>query len=44
MQKDHTFDQNFYDFLFEYIVDNGGLRLQVIASDLVKHLQEKHGR
>jgi hypothetical protein len=43
MQKDHTFDQNFYDFLFEYIVDNGGLRLQVIASDLVKHLQEKHG-
>ncbi len=43
MQKDHTFDQDFYDFLFQYIVDNGGLRLQVIASDLVKDLQEKHG-
>ena len=31
-------------FVFSlFFLDNGGLRLQVIASDLVKDLQEKHG-
>jgi hypothetical protein len=42
MHKDHSFDGHFYDFLFQYIVDKGGLRLQVIASDLVKDLQENY--
>lgn len=34
MEKYHGFDQKFYDYLFEYITDKGGLRMQVIASDL----------
>lgn len=32
MQKYHGFDQLFYEFLFEKIVTDGGLRLQLIAS------------
>lgn len=42
MEKYHGFDQKFYDYLFQYVIINGGLRLQVIASDLVKELQEKY--
>lgn len=41
MEKYHGFDQLFYDFLFEKIVNDGGLRMQLIASELVKELQEK---
>ena len=32
MEKYHGFDQAFYDYLFEKIVNDGGLRLQIIAS------------
>ena len=34
MDKYHGFDQIFYDFLFEKVVKEGGIRLQLIASDL----------
>lgn len=34
MEKYHGFDQAFYEFLFGYIVEKGGVRMQVIASDL----------
>lgn len=34
MDKYHGFDQQFYDYLFDKIVTDGGLRLQIIASDL----------
>ena len=34
MEKYHGFDQVFYDYLFEKIVTDGGLRLQIIASEL----------
>lgn len=34
MEKYHGFDQHFYDFLFAKIVSDGGLRMQLIASDL----------
>lgn len=34
MDKYHGFDQQFYDYLFDRIVTDGGLRLQLIASDL----------
>jgi len=36
MDKYHGFDQKFYDYLFDKIVTDGGLRLQIIASDLGK--------
>ncbi len=32
MQKYHSFDQQFYDYLFLHVVEKGGLRLQIIAS------------
>lgn len=34
MEKYHGFDQAFYEFLFGYVIENGGVRMQVIASDL----------
>lgn len=34
MQKYHGFDNIFYEWLFEKIVNDGGLRLQIIASDM----------
>ena len=34
MEKYHGFDQHFYDYLFGKIVADGGLQLQIIASDL----------
>ena len=34
MEKYHGFDQTFYEFLFQKIVNDGGLRMQVIASEL----------
>lgn len=34
MEKYHGFDQEFYEFLFDKIVQDGGLRLQLIASEL----------
>lgn len=34
MDKYHGFDQQFYDYLFGYVIDKGGIRLQVISSDL----------
>ena len=39
MEKYHGFDQHFYDFLFAKIVSDGGLRMQVIASELGTHAQ-----
>ena len=37
MEKYHGFDQLFYDYLFEKIVNDGGLRQQIIASELGKY-------
>lgn len=34
MEKYHGFDQQFYDFLFMKIVEDGGIRMQLIASEL----------
>jgi hypothetical protein len=34
MEKYHGFDQTFYDYLFEKITNDGGLRMLVIASEL----------
>jgi hypothetical protein len=34
MEKYHGFDHIFYHFLFNKIVEDGGLRMQIIASDL----------
>lgn len=38
MEKYHGFDHHFYDYLFEKIVNDGGLRMQVIASEVGKQL------
>ena len=49
MEKYHGFDQQFYEWLFDKIVTDGGLRLQIIASDmgtsiltLVNQLQKQY--
>lgn len=34
MEKYHGFDKEFYSYLFDYIVENGGLRWQIIVADL----------
>ena len=34
MEKYHGFDHLFYEYLFNKVVTDGGLRLQIIASDL----------
>lgn len=34
MQKYHGADQDFYDYLFLCIVEKGGLRMQIVSSDL----------
>ena len=34
MEKYHGFDQTFYEYLFDKVITDGGLRLQIIASDL----------
>ncbi len=34
MEKYQGFDKQFYEWLFEKIVNDGGLRLQIIASDM----------
>jgi hypothetical protein len=34
MEKYHGFDQTFYEYLFAKITKDGGLRMQVIASDV----------
>jgi hypothetical protein len=39
MEKYHGFDKEFYAYLFDYIVLNGGLRLQVVASELGNYLK-----
>lgn len=34
MEKYHGFDHLFYDYLFQKIVNEGGIRMQVIASEV----------
>ncbi len=34
MEKYHGFDKEFYSFLFDYLVTEGGLRWQIIVADL----------
>jgi hypothetical protein len=34
MEKYHGFDQLFYEYLFEKLIKDGGLRMQIIAADL----------
>ena len=34
MEKYNGFDQQFYEWLFDKIATDGGLRLQIIASDM----------
>ena len=36
MEKYHGFYQQFYEWLFDKIITDGGLRLQLIASDMGK--------
>lgn len=49
MEKYHGFDKEFYCYLFDYIVEHGGLRWQVVVADLgtvrgypVNELQSKY--
>ena len=37
MDKYHGFDQQFYEFLFGYVIERGGTRMQVLAADLGTH-------
>ena len=34
MEKYHGCDQQFYDFLFGYVIEKGGTRMQILAADL----------
>lgn len=34
MEKYHGFDKEFYNYLFDYLVANGGLRWQITVADL----------